>query len=156
MPPMAKAAPSPAAAACASLERSMRRCACFRTSCQCGTIGLPKNEKAATALPLFLRYFGRKITSDCSLLQIAHGGQIGREPGDAGRAAPVRTRAAGIDRRDVGGSGRIESAGEGVAIALRKVRIGIARIKGEHLVGKADADVPRVVAGIEDTGREVT
>src|SRR5205807_1956569 len=39
-------------------------------------------------------------------------------------------------------------AGEGVTIALREVRVGVAQIEREDLVGKTDADIPGVVAGL--------
>lgn len=43
------------------------------------------------------------------LFQIGHRGQVSREFDDAGRAAPVRTCTARIDRRDIGRSGNMRS-----------------------------------------------
>ena len=103
-----------------------------------------------------------KGAADCSaaprspeenLLQVGDRGQVSRELDDAGCAAPIRAErsraGAGIDRgyearARVGGA---VIAGEGVTIALREVRVGVAQIEREDLVGKADADIPGVVAG---------
>src|SRR5439155_17032344 len=84
------------------------------------------------------------------LLQVGHRGQVSRQLDDASRTAPVRTSPAGIDRGDAGRSGSVESAREGIAIALRQVRIGVAQVQREHLVGKANADVPGIVVSIRD------
>ena len=66
-----------------------------------------------------------------------------------------------IDRGDEGaGVGSIdvaagrEVAGEGVAVTLGQVGVGVAEVQREHLVGEADADVPGVVVGIVDAVRE--
>src|SRR5665213_1703365 len=88
------------------------------------------------------------------LLEVGHRGQVRRELGDTGRTAPVRACTARIDRGDVGGAGRVEGAGEGVAVTLRQVGVGVAQVEGEHLVGEADADVPGIVIGIFDAVRE--
>src|SRR5205814_2785288 len=50
-------------------------------------------------------------------------------------------------------SGR-EIAGEGVAITLRQVGVGVADIEREHLVGKTDTNVPGVVVGVINAIRE--
>ena len=55
----------------------------------------------------------------------------------------------GLMRGDVDGRAGTGGviAGEGVAIALRQVGVGVTKIQREHLVGEADADVPGVVVG---------
>src|SRR5947207_11880137 len=84
-----------------------------------------------------------------TLLQVGHRRQVGRELGDAGCAAPVRTCPQRIVPGNGGGSnGRIESTREYAAITLRQVGVRVAQVQREHLVGKADADVPGVVIGI--------
>src|SRR5258708_974709 len=91
-----------------------------------------------------------------NLLQVGHCGQVSRELGDAGGPTPIRTKATRIDCGNVGRA-KIGSAvitGEGVTIALREVGVGVAQIEGEHLVGKADTDVPGVVAGLRNAEGE--
>src|SRR5262249_40836855 len=44
--------------------------------------------------------------------------------------------------------------GEGVAVTLGQVRIRVANIEGEDLVGEANTDVPGVVARLRDAARE--
>src|SRR4029077_13221375 len=46
-----------------------------------------------------------------------------------------------------------EGARERGAIALAQIRIGIAQIQREHLVGEADSDVPGIIAWIGDSNR---
>src|ERR1051325_4690242 len=53
-----------------------------------------------------------------NLLDIGVDRQVGREPGDERAAAPLRTDAGRIDRRDVGRARGGVIAGEGVAVAL--------------------------------------
>src|SRR3974390_1515597 len=90
-----------------------------------------------------------------ALLQVAHCSQVGREPGDTGGAAPVRACPAGIDRRNKGRSGSIESAGESVAIALRQVGVGVAKIERERLVSEANTNIPGIVAGVGNAAAEI-
>src|SRR3954454_10301968 len=82
------------------------------------------------------------------LLQVRHRGQVSRELDDAGRAAPSGLEATRVDGGYAGqGCGpRSIVAGEGVALALGQVGVGVAEVEGEDLVGEADADVPGVVA----------
>src|SRR5437016_4985409 len=97
-----------------------------------------------------LRSSSKNLTSGRSL-QVRHGGQVGRELDDAGRAAPVGTCSKRIVPGNGGGSNcRIESTREDTAITLRQVGVGVAQVQREHLVGKADADVPGVVISIMD------
>src|SRR4029079_2173065 len=99
--------------------------------------GSPQNKGAARSLcrPLWSR--------ENDLLQVGHRRQVSRELGDAGCATPVRTKrsraVAGIDRgyEARAGVGGAVIAGEGVTIALREVRVGVAQIEREDLVGKA-------------------
>src|SRR5712675_2385970 len=89
------------------------------------------------------------------LLQVGHRGQVGRELDDASRAAPVRTCPQRIVPGNGGGSDlSIESTREDAAITLRQVGVGVAQVQREHLVGKANADVPGVVISIMDAIRE--
>src|ERR1044071_8456133 len=76
------------------------------------------------------------------LLQVGVDRQVGREPGDEGRTAPLRAQAARIDRRDVGRAGGGVIAGEGVAITLVQVGVDVAQIDREHLPGPAEARIP--------------
>ncbi len=62
------------------------------------------------------------------------------------RAAPVGARTARIDPGHVARAAGVERAGEGVAIALAQVGVGITQVQREHLVGEADADVPVCLA----------
>ena len=78
------------------------------------------------------------------LLEVGHRRQVSRQLDDTRRAAPVRAESAGVDRcyETSPGSGVI--TGEGVAIAFRKIGVGVAQIQGEDLVG--EADLPNAVA----------
>src|ERR1700737_3638736 len=154
MAPMAMAAPRPATAASAILRRPMRRHVFLATPRQSRRIWLTaktKGRQIALSPPSF---------RENDLLQVGHRGQVSRELHDAGCTAPVRTErsraVAGIDRgyearARVGGA---VIAGEGVTIALREVRVGVAQIEREDLVGKADADIPGVVAGLRNAPGE--
>src|SRR3979490_3465474 len=89
------------------------------------------------------------------LLQVGHRGQVSRELDDASRAAPVRTCPQRIVPGNGGGSDlSIESTREDAAITLRQVGVGVAQVQREHLVGKADADVPGIVISVMDAVRE--
>ena len=112
---------------------------------------LRKQKGRQIALPPF-GSLGKK-----TYFRLVMRGQVSRELGDEGRAAPVGADAGWIDRvavpaAVVGG----EVAGEGVAIALRQVGVGVAQVEGEHLVGEADADVPGVVVGVVDAATAET
>src|SRR5216683_2394319 len=122
----------------------------------------PRHPRQSGRIWLIAKQRGRQIalpppwSRENDLLQVGHRGQVSRELGNAGCATPVRTErsraVAGIDRgyearARVGGA---VIAGEGVAIALREVRVGVAQIEREDLVGKADADIPGVVAGLRN------
>src|SRR5216684_5138281 len=87
------------------------------------------------------------------LLQVVLG-QVNRELGDEGRAAPVGTYAGWLDRRDVAEAGRGMVAREGVAVALIQIRIEVAQVKRELLPGKRDADIPVGVALKGNAARE--
>ena len=93
------------------------------------------------------------VLRENDLLQAGHRGQVSRELGNTGRAAPVRAWSAGIDR-GAGSARRVESTGEGAAVTLRQVGVRVAQIEGENLIGKADTDVPGVIVGILDAERE--
>src|SRR5262249_5654193 len=82
-----------------------------------------------------------------SLFQVVLG-QVDRELGDEGRAAPVGALAKRVDRRDVRASRRGVVAGKGVAIALVQVGIVVAQIERELLPGKSKANVPSGVVFI--------
>src|SRR5260370_20593134 len=75
-----------------------------------------------------------------NLLQVGHRGQVSRELGDTGCAAPVRTKrsraVAGIDRgyEARAGVGGAVIAGEGITIALREARVGVAPSESENPV----------------------
>src|SRR5436305_14688964 len=97
---------------------------------------------------------GRQITlppsssrSGRNLLQVAHRRQIKGQLGDTRRAAPVGSDASRVDRSNIRRAGAVEGTGEGVAVTLVQVGVGVAQIEGEHLVGEADADIPGVVVG---------
>src|SRR5271166_3459633 len=80
------------------------------------------------------------------LFEVCVGGQVERELGDEGRSAPVRSKAAWIDGRDVAdayGSGVVGC--ENVAAALRKVGVGVAEVEREDLIGEGQPDVPGIV-----------
>src|SRR6195256_1631424 len=141
--------PGPATAPSAGLRRPMRQHVFLAALANPDAFGSPQNKGAAdrSAPPS-----PRKN----DLLQAGHRGQVSRELDDAGCAAPIRAErsraGAGIDRgyearARVGGA---VIAGEGVTIALREVRVGVAQIEREDLVGKADADIPGVVAGLRN------
>src|SRR5437588_5255993 len=94
-------------------------------------------------------------TSGKSLLQIGHRRQVSRQLDDTRRATPVRTVPERIVPGNCGGSDlSIESTREDAAITLRQVGVGVAQVQCEHLVGKADADVPGIVISIMDAIRE--
>src|SRR6516165_7092987 len=114
-------------------------------------MGDPPTQRAADRSAA-LRCRSLRISS----LQVGNCREVGRELGHAHRAAPVGAEAAGVDRRDVGWAeaGGAVVAGEGVAIALRQIRVVVTQIQREDLVGEADADVPGVIAWLGDTVRE--
>src|ERR1700676_5263321 len=142
------------------LRKGLRRLPAQYWAVRCG--GAPSSLPLADPDALVPQ---KQRATDCSaalyyrlrrkkLLQIGHRGQVGRELDDAGRAAPVRTSAARIDRCDIGCSGGIEGTGERAAITLRQVGVGVAKVQREHLVSETDANVPGVVAGVGDACRE--
>src|SRR5262245_24916172 len=73
-------------------------------------------------------------------------GQVDRQLGDEGRAAPIRTQATWVDRRDIRESRCRVIAREGVAVALVQVGVVVAQVERELLPGKCDANVPVGVA----------
>src|SRR6476646_11208674 len=82
-------------------------------------------------------------------------GQVGRQLGDEGSAAPLRRQAARIDganSRWVEGGGVV--TGKGVAIRLRQIGVGVTQIEGEHLPGQPKTDVPGIVIFVVDAARE--
>src|SRR5689334_7088226 len=89
-----------------------------------------------------------------ALLEVGHGRQVGRELNDTRRAAPVRTKSAGVDRSYEASPGGGVITGKGIAIAFREIGVGVAQIQGEDLVGEAYTDIPRVVARFRDASRE--
>src|ERR1700704_5566335 len=137
--------PGPATAPSAGLRRPMRQHVFLAALANPDAFGSPQNKGAAdrSAAPS-----PRKN----DLLQAGHRGQVSRELDDAGCAAPIRAKPTGIDRgyEARAGVGGAVIAGEGVTIALREVRVGVAQIERENLVGKADADIPGVVAGLRN------
>src|SRR5882757_7534435 len=103
-----------------------------------------------------------KGAADCSaaprspeenLLQVGDRGQVSRELDDAGRATPVGFEATRVDRRNAASGGNSCSvvAGEGVAGTLGQVGVGVTQVQREHLVGEAEADIPRVIARLRNT-----
>src|SRR6202790_2613934 len=142
------------------LRKGLRRLPAQYWAVRCG--GAPSSLPLADPDALVPQ---KQRATDCSaalyyrlrrkkLLQIGHRSQVGRELDDAGRAAPVRTGAARIDRRDIGRSGGIEGTGERAAITLRQVGVGVAKAQREHFVGEADTNVPGIVAGVGDACRK--
>src|ERR1700760_4165166 len=102
-------------------------------ACLSPTGGEDKQKGQQIALPPFWWCPLKK-----SLLDVALQRHVSRELGDEGRTAPVGASTTWIDRGDVGGSRSVESAGEGVAIALREVGVRVAQIQRKHLPGEAN------------------
>jgi hypothetical protein len=111
MPPMAKATPRPAAAACAIFERSARRCGFFDISCEVRTIHVPELKQRQIALPLFFtiheakNYFRLLIA-----VKSAENSTIPAAPRQFDPAAPGLIGVKSVV------AGSIEGAGDGVAM----------------------------------------
>src|SRR5260370_39294207 len=99
MAPMAIATPRPATVASAALRGSILSAALFATSRQSSVIPIWPRQKNKGGRSLCRPHLA---ISGESLLQIGHRRQVGRELDDTGRAAPVRPKAAGVDRGYVG------------------------------------------------------
>jgi hypothetical protein len=89
------------------------------------------------------------------LLQVGSEVHRSREFRDEGRAAPVGAEARRILHRDIGRrERRVLRAGEHVALRLGQVRVVVAQVEREHLIGDADAGVPVGIAGVLDAELE--
>src|SRR5215471_8777280 len=88
-----------------------------------------------------------------SLFQVVLG-QINRELGDESRAAPVRAKSTGIDRREGAVEPRILSARKRVTVALVQIGVVVAQVERELLPGEGEAGIPVRVALVGEASRE--
>src|SRR5262249_29830819 len=81
-------------------------------------------------------------------------GEVNRELGDEGRAAPLGTYAGGVDRRERAVEPGGVIAREGVAIALVQVGVVVAQVERELLPREGNAKIPRGIAFVRNAIRE--
>src|SRR6476661_6305405 len=84
-----------------------------------------EKRKRAAGCPAALVKLFAKAVSKRNLLEVGHRRQVEREFGDTGGAAPVGADAGRVDVAEAAVGDRGVVAGEGIAVRLRQVGVGV-------------------------------